>query len=71
MLGGVRSCATSPSFAGPRLLAQLENLPEQADERLQMAFAGVVDSAKLRRIEPTKLMKLTRSRAALAIRRDE
>ena len=36
----------------PRLLAQLQNLPEQAGERLQMALAEVGDGAKIRRIEP-------------------
>ena len=38
----------------PRLLAKLENLREQAGERLQMALAEVGDGAKIRRFEPDK-----------------
>ena len=36
----------------PRPLAKLENLREQAGERLQMALAEVGHGAKIRRIEP-------------------
>ena len=36
-----------------------------------MALAEVGDGAKIRRVEPDEAMKSTRSRAPLAIRRDE
>ena len=54
-----------------RLLAQLEDLRKQAGERLQMSLAEVGDGGKSGGSSPTTFMKSTRSRAALAVRRDE
>src|SRR5208337_535294 len=54
----------------PRLFAQPQNLREQAGERLQVTLAEET-VRKSGGSSPTMLMKSTRSRAALAIRRDE
>ena len=66
----VPSSATWPSFTSPPVRTARDS-PEQLQKAPSSAACGSRRRCEIRRIEPTMLRKSTRSRAALAIRRDE